>query len=313
MRHIIYIFVIISLSLTINGQLKTKSLGFEIEKQTVSADPNKNGAADFSEEVAMLNEKGVNAALTENDYRKANDFFRQAAGLDAGCFVCRYNLGKSFLELENYDEAIEILNKLVAEKPDYANAYSILGNALYRKNRFDESISAYQKSLAIEPDNAIALCSLAVSQYASGKYEQALQNFNASIKANPELPEAYSNRGVTLHILGRNKEALADFRRAQVLDPNAAEIENNIGVTLSQTGKRKEAHKCFEKALALNPDYDAARFNLAISFLERNDRQQADIQLRLLEKINFEMAEQLRKQFWKKYVINADDLKKALN
>ena len=118
---------------------------------------------------------------------------------------------------------------------------------------------------------------------------------------------------MTLHALGRYKEALADFRQAQILDPNAAEIENNIGVTLSQMGKRKEAHKYFEKALALNPDYDAARFNLAISFWERNDRKQADIQLRLLEKINFEMAEKLRKQFWKKYVINADDLKKALN
>ena len=82
MRHIIYIFVIISLSLTVNGQLKTKSLGFEIEKQTVSADPNKNGNEELINQVVSLNEKGVDAALKENDYRKAIDFFRQAAELD---------------------------------------------------------------------------------------------------------------------------------------------------------------------------------------------------------------------------------------
>ena len=86
MRHIIYIFVIISLSLTVNGQLKTKSLGFEIEKQTVSADSNKNGNEELINQVISLNEKGVEAALEKNDYRQAIDFFRQAAELTSRLF-----------------------------------------------------------------------------------------------------------------------------------------------------------------------------------------------------------------------------------
>lgn len=312
MRQIIYFFVIISLSLTVNAQLKNRSLDFEIGKQTSSAD--KNGTPEeFPEEVVKLNQNGLDAALKENDYRKANDFFRQAAGLAPGCFVCRYNLGKSLAALEKYDEAVEVLSKLVQEKPDFANAYAILGDAYFGKNRFEESVSAYQNALAIEPKDAITHCNLGIAQHRLNKYEAAIQSFDKAVKIDPQLAEAYGNRGVSLFALGRLKDALADFRRAETMNPSAPEVENNIGVTLSQMGKQKEAHKYFERALQLNPGYDAARYNLAMSFFERNDRKQADDQLRQLEKTNFEMAEQLRKQFWKKYVVNADDMRKALN
>jgi tetratricopeptide (TPR) repeat protein len=313
MRQIFYFFVIISLSFTVNAQLKERSLEFENEKQTSSADPVYKESAVFSEEVAALNQSGINAALKENDYRKANNFFRQAAGLAPGCFVCRYNLGKSLLTLENLDEAVDVLTKLVKDKPDFANAYAILGDALFNKNRFDESIAAYQKALAIAPDEAFTLCNLGIAQHHSEKYEDALQSFGRAIKANPQLAEAYSNRGVTLFNLNRLKEALTDLRLAEKINPDVAEIENNIGVTLSAMDKRKEAHKYFERALQLKPDYADARYNLALSFLEQNERKQADDQLRQLEKINYAMADKLRKQFWKKYVVNADDMKKALN
>lgn len=312
MRQIFYFFVIISLSLTVNAQLKNKSLGFEIEKQTSSA-ADKNGAAELPEEIVTLNQNGVRTVLKENDYRKAEEFFRQAAGLAPGCFICRYNLGRSLIELGNFDEAIELLNILVKDKPDYANAYSILGDAYFGKMRYEESIAAYRKALAMKPDDSITLCNLGTALHRTEKYEEARKVFDRTIKVDSALAEAYSNRGVTLFKLGRLKDALSDFRQADKINPDVAEVENNIGVTLSALGKRKEAQKYFERALQLKPDYADARYNLAVSFFELDDRQKADDQLRLLEKTDFDLAQQLRKQFWKKYVVNADDLKKALN
>ena len=56
-----------------------------------------------------------------------------------------------------------------------------------------------------------------------------------------------------------------------------------------------------------------ARYNLAMSFFENNDRKKAEEHLRRLEQIDFSMAQQLRKQFWKKFVVDAEEMKRALN
>src|SRR5215204_7314074 len=100
MRHLIYIFVIILLSFSVNAQLKSRSLMLENEKQmftSVSAKDEKRNAKTFSPLVVELNEQGVLKALNENNYKEALSLFRRAADIDSECFACRYNLGRSFL------------------------------------------------------------------------------------------------------------------------------------------------------------------------------------------------------------------------
>ena len=314
MRQIIYFFVIISLSSAINAQIQNRSLDYKIEKQTFPAAVSLEKETEaISEEVALINRKGVDAALKNNDYRTAKNLFQQATEIDSGCLACRYNLGKSLYELGEIDAAIDVMNNLIKQNPGYSKSYAVLGDAFKNKKRFVESIAAYEKALAIEPKDAITLCNLGIVQYHAEKYDLALQSFEKSIKLVPDLIQALSNRGVTFVALGRYKDALSDFRKAETINPKSAEVQNNIGMTLMCMGKQKEAHKYFVKALEINPEFSFAIYNLAINFLDRDDRASADTQLRYLEKVDYEMAEQLRKQFWKKYVVDAGEMKKALN
>ena len=42
--------------------------------------------------------------------------------------------------------------KALSIKPDYAEAYYNIGNALQKQSRLEEALEAYNKALAIKPD-----------------------------------------------------------------------------------------------------------------------------------------------------------------
>ena len=56
----------------------------------------------------------------------------------------------------NLEEAIEAYSKALAIKPDYADVYYNMGNALQDQGNLEEAIEAYGKALAIKPDYADA-------------------------------------------------------------------------------------------------------------------------------------------------------------
>src|SRR5688500_17662282 len=185
MRQIIYIFVLISLSFTVNAQLKSKSLMLENEKQaftSVSSNDEKKNAERVSPLVVELNEQGVTKALVEKNYEQAISFFRRAIDTDPECYTCRYNLGRAFLKTENFDEAVAVFTQLTKTKPDYANAFAGLGDALGEKEQFTEAIAAYRQALKLEHNDPITHCNLAISFHHVGDYKQALHHFDEAIK-----------------------------------------------------------------------------------------------------------------------------------
>ena len=61
-----------------------------------------------------------------------------------------------------FDEAIVHFQRAVEIKPDFAEAYNNLANALARSGQVDAAIVQYQKALEINPDNAGAHNNLCV-------------------------------------------------------------------------------------------------------------------------------------------------------
>ena len=54
--------------------------------------------------------------------------------------------------LQRYDAAIDSYKQAIKIKPDYAEAYSNMGNALKEKGELDAAIDSYKKALKIKPD-----------------------------------------------------------------------------------------------------------------------------------------------------------------
>lgn len=75
---------------------------------------------------------------------------------DSLAFDKYYNAGLEQAKKENYDEAIELLNKAVARNPKHINSYNVLGKIYVQKDEFYAARACWRKSLLTDPDNEVA-------------------------------------------------------------------------------------------------------------------------------------------------------------
>ena len=100
----------------------------------------------------------------------------------------QYRLGNKYLEDGKYAKALQLFDEVLAQQPDYKEAYNARALTLMKMERFDESRESFNR--AIELDNQFA--------------------------------NAYANRGILNDLVGRHEAALRDYRKAIEIDPELA-------------------------------------------------------------------------------------------
>lgn len=107
----------------------------------------------------------------ETKYLKlAKSHLEKAIELNENAYDAYQYLGKTLLELKDYDNTIKVLEKVIKIKPqangwrygNLGNVYYDLGAAYYNKKIFKEAIIAFKKSLEIVPDAPDAIFVLGV-------------------------------------------------------------------------------------------------------------------------------------------------------
>ena len=109
----------------------------------------------YPEAFVVWNLLGASAAQTGQS-NKAIFAFQRVIAIKPDYAEAYYNMGKVLQEQGKFDEAIASYNKALSLKPDYADAYNNMGNVLQDQGKLDEAIEAYNKALAIKPDYADA-------------------------------------------------------------------------------------------------------------------------------------------------------------
>jgi Flp pilus assembly protein TadD len=160
------------------------------------------------------------------------------------------------------------LRQALVLKPDYASAYSNLGNSLQALGRLDEAEASYTQAIALKPDYPAAYYNLGVTQQELGRLNEAEASYTHAIALKPGYAEAYSNLGNSLKELGRLGEAEAGYTQAIALKPDFAEAHYNLGITLQELGRLDEAEASYTQAIALKPDFAEAHSNFGITLQE---------------------------------------------
>jgi arylsulfatase A-like enzyme/predicted Zn-dependent protease len=160
------------------------------------------------------------------------------------------------------DEAIAVLEKIVAATNEFPAAGLLLGECLAQSGRLDDAKAAYRSVLAKRPDFIGARFSLGKILSQQGEFEQAESEFRAFIKQNPEAEAAQFELGQTLAKMERFDEAIAAYREAVRLAPEFAAANVHLGELLVARGQPKEAAACFEQALEQDPGSFVTRINL---------------------------------------------------
>ena len=160
-----------------------------------------------------------------------------------------YAKGAEALRKGNFAEAEKQFQSAVSEYPEYAQAYSDLGEALEKQKKFPEAQAAYDKALALSPKYLKPYAQLARLELARNGVDRALEITDRAVKLSPiDMPSIYYYRALALRQKGQLPEAEAAIKQAIEGDadrqlPRASYL---LGLILEAKGDHKGAAEAFE-------------------------------------------------------------------
>lgn len=92
------------------------------------------------------------AYATTNNYEKAAANLRRILFIDPGNVSARTGLTFALIELNRFDEALQVIEPVAQSNINDATVYNVYGQVLLGKNRNNEAAEQFEKALEIKPD-----------------------------------------------------------------------------------------------------------------------------------------------------------------
>ena len=148
-----------------------------------------------------------------------------------------------------YKDAFDLLGTALAKTPDNPELLYEHAMAAEKIDRIDVLEASLRKLIAVKPDNADAYNALGYTLAdRNQRLPEARELIEKALKLSPDNAYIIDSMGWVLFRLGRNAEALEHLRRAYSLRPDA-EIAAHLGEVLWATGQQDEARKIWLQAL----------------------------------------------------------------
>jgi arylsulfatase A-like enzyme/Flp pilus assembly protein TadD len=202
------------------------------------------------------------------------------------------------------EDAILLLQSIVAERPSMAKAWDDLSYVLREAGRLEEAIAALETSvergastiamrarlglylqeagetaasierlqgvLEEDPGYAEAYNYLGLAYAREGRTDEAVETFRKLIDLDQSYASAHSNLGSAYLARARHADAEKEFRRALEIDPRLAAAWNGLGVVAASTGRENEAVESWERSLEIDPRQYDTLYNLGTLLTKLN-------------------------------------------
>jgi TolA-binding protein len=158
---------------------------------------------------------------------------------------------------KRYDEAVKELTRAVTLYPQYAAAWSLLGEVHRLQSHFDEARTEYGQALATDPKFVSPYFGLATIAVMENKWTEAAQYSEQVIQLNPSAyPMAYYFNAAAHYNLGKLNEAEQNARKFQQADTahSRPDIALLLGNILAGKHEYAEAAQLYRSFLAARPD-----------------------------------------------------------
>jgi len=198
------------------------------------------------------------------------NFRRVALGVLGGAAVLAFSAA-AWSQVGYWKNSVTLLSRTVSVTDRNWLAMNNLGISYIDLGQYQQAIKYFQDSSRSKPDFVAAWCNLGVAYQKLDRHQEAIGYFQEALRIKPDDAESQNNLGVSYQKLGRHQEAIAIFRELLRIQPYRAETWNNLGISYLGLGQYRQAVGCFQNALRINPDYEEARNNgiIAIGMIEK--------------------------------------------
>ncbi len=200
-----------------------------------------------------------------------------------------YLRAKIYSDDRDAAKAAAALQQAVELRPDFAEAWSDLGNA--RKSLYDDSgaLAAFRRAVSLSPDDAVAQYRLGAQLLDTGAAHDAVEHLDSAVRLDPKNQSALNALQRALRQDGQVERAeavkarltglLRERDQADQKMVKAFEI-NNRGAELEKAGDLRGALEQYRAALQLLPEHVGIRTNLAVALLKLGKWEEGISQMR---------------------------------
>ncbi|NET55778.1 MAG: serine protease [Symploca sp. SIO2E6] len=154
----------------------------------------------------------------------------------------------------NPTEAVAAFDKAITIKLDDYVVWYLRGNLLRKHlQAYQEALRSYDQAIKLAPNFAEAWTGKGRALYEVGYYQEALAAFNQANQLNPNLAATWHWRGILLWDWQQPDAAIYSLDKAIQLTPDNYELWLIKGIVLAELGRYQEASASAQQALKLQP------------------------------------------------------------
>ena len=175
------------------------------------------------------------------------------------------------IEQGSLSRAVTLLDRVVRDRPDDAEAHLELGSALSMVPRRDEAVEALLRALELRPNHAPGYTAAGEVLARLGERDAALQVFERAIALAPDLGDAHLNLALLLAGKEEFDGAARHMAKALELEKDSgkrARLHFLKGKLSSERDRLEEAAREFEHSIELDPHYGEAYLALGVTLEE---------------------------------------------
>jgi tetratricopeptide (TPR) repeat protein len=238
--------------------------------------------------------KLADALFEAGNVEESRRLFEALTADSATELIGQFGLGRIAALEKRHEEAVERLERAVAQFPEWGSAYYALAlsyRALGRREEAARALELHAKygpawpalddpvlaTVAALRDDGRALLQRGIALAARGDLAGAIAAHEAALAKDPNQPQAHAN---LISLYGRQKEwakAEMHYREALRFGGEAADAHYDYGVLLGLQEKWEPAADAYRKAIAANPLHARAHNNLG-DVLERQRQFEAALE-----------------------------------
>ena len=177
----------------------------------------------YKRDPAAFYNRGIANEELEN-YKEAIEDYKKSLTMDGLMYTANThnNIGFSYLQLEDFDNALKHLNKAISIKSDDGSYYKNRGNVYLNQEKWEKALKDYETAKgkylkSKENIDEYFYNDIGYIHFNLGSYQQAIDNYDKAIEINPNESMFYSEKGDALYELGEEDIACENYIKASKL------------------------------------------------------------------------------------------------
>jgi len=203
-------------------------------------------------------------------------------------------LGGAYLEVRDFERAIDVLERVVSSGRATVRTYGLLAASASELGRFDEAVRYREEAVGIAPEDPALWRDLGIARRRAGAEREAVTCFREALRLDPtDAAGVGLELGRALKTLGETQRAVDAYRDAVARHPGCPELWSDLAILYSDLGLFAESDEAVRQAIRLKPNNAAAWHTIATNTLKQGKGDLAQRAYQRMMELNPDFADEI--------------------